>query len=91
MSISVKLDKIGKEKLEKLLAKLRLEAEIKMDQYKLLRTLISFGEENYNVLISYIKGVTFTEEEIKEIHKRLIQDGTFYYSNKSDDELIYGE
>ena len=87
----VKLDNTGKEKLEKLLAKLRLEAEIKMDQYKLLRTLISFGEENYNVLISYIKGVTFTEEEIKEIHKRLIQDGTSYYSNKSDDELIYGE
>ena len=47
------------------MAKLRLEAKIKIIQYKLLPTLIKFGEESFSELISYIKGVTFTEEEIK--------------------------
>ena len=91
MGISVKLDEIGKSKLEKMQAKLRLEANIKIDQYRLLRTLISFGEENFNLLLSFLQGVTLTDEEIKEFHKQHIKEGKYLFPEKTDDELIYGE
>ena len=91
MVISVKLDEMGKDKLEKIQAKLRLEANIKMDQYRLLRTLISFGEENFEQFLTFLQGVTLTEEEIKKFHKEHIKEGNYLFSEKSDDELLYGE
>ena len=64
MVISVKLDEIGKNKLEKLQSKLRLEADIKIDQYRLLRMLIILGEENFDLLLSLLLGDKLSDEEI---------------------------
>lgn len=82
---------MGKDKLEKIQAKLRLEANIKMDQYRLLRTLISFGEKNFEQFLTFLQGVILTEEEIKKFHKEHIKEGDYFYPDKSDDELLYGE
>lgn len=91
MVISVKLDEIGKNKLEKLQSKLRLEADIKIDQYKLLRTLIILGEENFDLLLSLLQGEILTDNEIKEFHAKHVKKSTYLFPEKSDDELIYGE
>lgn len=91
MVISVKLDEIGKDKLEKLQSKLRLESNIKIDQYRLLRTVILLAEENYDLLLSFLQGEKLTDEEIKQFHLKHIKEGKFLFPDKSDDELIYGE
>ena len=91
MVISVKLDEIGKNKLEKLQSKLRLEADIKIDQYRLLRMLIILGEENFDLLLSLLQGEKLSDEEIKEFHKKHIKKGAYLFPEKSDDELMYSE
>ena len=91
MSTTVKLDDIGKQKLERLQAKLRLDTNLKLDQYKLLRSLITFGEEHYSDFLTYLQGTYLTKDEIKEFHSKYIKEGVYYYPDKSDDELIYGD
>ena len=88
---TVKMDEIGKARLEKLLARLRLDADIKLDQFRLLRFLVEYGDENLNDFISFLQGVKMSEDEIKIIHEKYIQPGIEYTSDKSDDELIYGD
>ena len=88
---TVKMDEIGKARLEKLLARLRLDADIKLDQFRLLRSLVEYGDENLNDFISFLQGTKMSEDEIKSIHEKYIQPGIEYTSDKSDDELIYGD
>ena len=90
MVISVKLDEIGKNKLEKLQSRLRLQADIKIDQYRLLRTLILLGEENFDLLVSFLQGEKLSDDEIKEFHNKHIKKGPYLFPEKSDNELIYG-
>ncbi|HKZ39348.1 MAG TPA: hypothetical protein VJ044_00210, partial [Candidatus Hodarchaeales archaeon] len=72
-------------------AKLKLEANIKIDQYKLLGHLIRFGERNFADFLSFVKGVRLTNDKIESLESMLIRSYGHYYPDKSDDELIYGE
>lgn len=90
MTTTVKLDENGKARLEKLQAKLRLISDIKIDQFRLLRELIYFGEKNFEEFLSFLQGVPLTEEEIKSINEKFVKAYSYHYLEKSDDELLYG-
>ena len=70
MTTTVKLDENGKARLEKLQAKLRLISDLKIDQFRLLRELIYFGDNNFeefldtreSLIIEKIKNVIGLEE-----------------------------
>ena len=91
MSTTVKLDENGKSQLEKLQAKLRLKTEIKIDQFRLLRELIHFGEQNFEEFLSFLQSIPLTDEEIKKLNKKVINSFSYHYPEKSDDEVLYGE
>ncbi len=91
MSTTVKLDETGKKHLEKLQAKLRLVCDIKIDQFRLLRSLVYFGEENFEGFLSFLQGTELSEEEIQKLKTSLIKPYSHHYPEKSDDELLYEE
>ncbi len=90
LTTTVKLDENGKAQLEKLQAKLRLISDLKIDQFRLLRELIYFGDKNFEEFLSFLQGVPLTEEEIKKINEKFIKSYSYHYPDKSDDELMYG-
>lgn len=90
LTTTVKLDENGKAQLEKLQAKLRLISDLKIDQFRLLRELIYFGDKNFEEFLSFLQGVPLTEEEIKKINEKFINPYSYHYPEKSDDELMYG-
>ena len=90
MTKTVKLDENGKTQLEKLQAKLRLKSDIKIDQFRLLRELIYFGDKNFEDFLSFLQGVPLTDEEVKKINENFIKAYSYHHSDKSDDELLYG-
>lgn len=91
MTTTVKLDDNGKAQLEKLQAKLRLKSDIKIDQFRLLRELIYFGEQNFEEFLSFLQGIPLAEEEIEKINKQHIKSYSYHYLSESDDEILYGE
>lgn len=91
MSTTVKLDETGKKHLEKLQAKLRLVCDIKIDQFRLLRSLVYFGEENFEGFLSFLQGTELSEEEIQKLKTSLIKPYSHHHPEKSDDELLYEE
>ncbi|MBA7660035.1 hypothetical protein ES703_68034 [subsurface metagenome] len=91
MTTTVKLDENGKSQLEKLQAKLRLVSDIKIDQFRLLRELIYFGDNNFEDFLSFLQGAPLEEREIKELSRKFVKSYPYYYPEKSDDELIYGD
>ena len=90
VTTTVKLDENGKSQLEKLQAKLRLTSDLKIDQFRLLRELIYFGDKNFEEFLSFLQGVPLTDEEIKKINEKFIKSYSYHYPDKSDDELLYG-
>lgn len=91
MNTTVKLSLSSKDKLERLQAKLRLDADLKFDQFRLLGSLIEYCENDINRFISFIKGISLSDEEIKQIHKDVVLEGAYFSPENSDDELIYGD
>ena len=90
---SVKVEGKFKEKLELLQAKLRLEKNIKLDQYELLGRIISFAYDHYNELDLYFKDkdqVILTSEQILNLEQEIIISEEIQDKYKTDDELIYG-
>ncbi|MCK4849124.1 MAG: hypothetical protein KAT16_08875 [Candidatus Heimdallarchaeota archaeon] len=90
MTTTVKLDENGKTQLEKLQAKLRLTSDLKIDQFRLLRELIYFGDSNFEDFLCFLQGVPLTDEEVKKINEKFIKPYSHHYPDKSDDELLYG-
>jgi len=90
VTTTVKLDENGKAQLEKLQAKLRLISDLKIDQFRLLRELIYFGEKNFEEFLSFLQGVPLTEEEIKTLNEKFVKAYSYQFLDKSDDELLYG-
>ncbi len=90
MTTTVKLDENGKTQLEKLQAKLRLTSDLKIDQFRLLRELIYFGDKNFEDFLSFLQGVPLTDEEINKINEKVIKSYSHYHPDKKDDELLYG-
>lgn len=88
---TVKIDPSDKELLEKLQAKLKLEANIKYDQYKLLGQLIKFGDIKYKEFLSFIEKTVLTETEITNLETKIIDHYGHKYPETPDDELIYRE
>jgi len=91
MTTTVKLDDNGKAQLEKLQAKLRLKSDIKIDQFRLLRELIYFGEQNFEDFLSFLQGIPLAEEEIEKINKKFIRAYSYHYPDKTDDDVLYGD
>ena len=91
MTTTVKLDDNGKAQLEKLQAKLRLKSDIKIDQFRLLRELIYFGDQNFEDFLSFLQGIPLAEEEIEKINKRHIKPYSYQYPDRTDDDEQYGE
>ena len=91
MTSTVKVDDTGKARLERLQAKLRLKSDIKIDQFRLLRELIFFGDTNFEEFLSFLQGVPLTDEEITKINEKYVKPYSYHHPEKSDDELMYGE
>ena len=91
MTSTVKLDETGKEHLEKLQARLRLTSNLKIDQFRLLRSLIFYGEENFDDFLSYLQGTALSDDEIRNIKQDVIGAYSYHFPGKSDDELLYEE
>ena len=89
MSLTVKLNPTDKNSLENLQAKLKLQANIKVDQYILLGLLIKYGELEFEKFLEFINGISLTESEIKELESRYIGTYPNLHHEKSDDDLIY--
>ena len=89
MSLTVKLNPTDKNSLENLQAKLKLQANIKVDQYIILGLLIKYGELEFEKFLEFINGISLTESEIKELESRYIGTYPNLHPEKSDDDLIY--
>ena len=86
---TVKIDPSDKEILKNLQAKLKLQANLKFDQYRLLGQLIKFGDIKYHEFLSFIEKTSLNDDEIKELETTIINHYSHKYPDKSDDELIY--
>lgn len=91
MMSTVKITPKDKDTLERLQAKLKLQTNKKIDQYKLLGHLIKFGNNNFNKFFDFLEQVTLTDEEIEEIKNKYVGSYVDKHPDKTDDELIYGE
>ena len=70
---------------------MRLEADLSLEQYKILGSIIDYCDSNFHQFVAFLKGVSVSKEEIESIHKEFILEGAYYHPDKSDDDLIYGE
>ena len=66
-------------------------SDIKIDQFRLLRELIYFGEQNFEDFPSFLQGIPLTEEEIEKINKQHIKSYSYHYPDRTDDDVLYGE
>ncbi len=87
MSLTVKIDEEGKERLEKLQAKLQLTYDIRIDQFRLLRALVYFGEERIEDFLSFLQGTPITDPEIKTLMSKVARPYSYHYSEKTDESF----